>query len=118
MATVFKYREGSTDPISITLYNGTTPADITGYGSVSFFLRSTDNSVQSEASTTDSGITVTTASAGAIVLHPNLLTSALLFSKVAYLGYVIVVDGTGKRSDFPGGDGFVFKMYERFTGDG
>lgn len=118
MTTEFKYREGTTEPIDITLYDGTTAANITGYTSVSLFLKSLDGASQSEASTADSGITVTSASAGTIKLHPSLLTSALLYSKEAYTGYIIVVDGSSKRSSFPSDGEFVFKMLERYSGDG
>lgn len=118
MTTEFKYREGTTEPIDITLYDGATAANITGYTKVSLFLRSLDSAVQSEASTTDNGITVTSAAAGTIKLHPSLLTTALLYSKEAYLGYIIVEDGSSKRSPFPSDGEFVFKMLERYSGDG
>jgi hypothetical protein len=114
----YNYREGTTEPITMTLYDGATAADISGYSSVSLFLRSTDNSVQSEATTANGGITVTTAASGVIALNPSLLTTALLYSKQGYYGYVIVVDGTGKRSSFPSNEDFVFRMLERYSGDG
>jgi len=118
MTTTFSFREGTTEPITITLYDGATAANITGYSSVSLFLRSLDGVVQSEASTADSGIVVTTAASGIITLDPTKLTTALLFSKELYYGYIIVVDGTSKRSSFPSDGEFVFKMRERYSGDG
>lgn len=118
MTTKFDYREGSTEPITITLKDGTSGANITGYSSVSIFLRSSDGLVQSEASTADSGITVTTAASGIITLDPSKLTTPLLYSKGAYVGYVIVVDGTSKRSSFPSNEEFEIRMRERFSGDG
>lgn len=118
MTEKYSYREGSTEPITINLKDGTTAANITGYASVSLFLRSADGLAQSEASTADSGITVTTAASGTIALNPSLLTSALLFSKVSYFGYVIVVDGSSKRTSFPSDDEFEIVMRERFSGDG
>lgn len=118
MTTDFDYRQGTTEPIAITLYDGTTAANITGYQSISIFFRSVDGTAESEASTADSGITVTTAASGLIVLHPALLTNALLFSKGHYFGYIVVVDGNGKRSTFPSNGYFKFVMLERFTGDG
>lgn len=116
--TTFNFREGTTEPIAITLYDGATPAVLTGYQSISIFLRSLDSAVQSEASTADNGITVTTAASGLIALHPALLTTALLFSKERYVGYIIVVDASLKRSSFPSDGEFVFKMLERYSGDG
>lgn len=118
MAAIYYYREGDTEPITITLMDGANSASITGYSSVSIFLRSSDGSAQSEASTADSGITVTTAASGIITLDPSKLTTPLLYSKGAYVGYVIVVDGTGKRSSFPSNEEFEIRMRERFSGDG
>lgn len=116
--TTFFYREGTTEPIDITLKDGSSAADITGYTSIGLFLRSGDGSHESEASSTDNGITVTSASAGTIQLHPSLLTSALLYSEKEYRGYIIVVDGSSKRSSFPSDGEFVIKMLERYAGDG
>lgn len=118
MSTVFKYREGTTEPIDITLKDGDSAANITGYTSVALFLRSADGAAESEASTADSGITVTSASAGTIKLHPSLLSAALTYAKRVYYGYIIVVDSSSKRSSFPSNDNFEFRMLERFTGDG
>lgn len=112
------YRQGTTEPITIYLKDGSTAANITGYSSVSIFLRSADGAVESEASTADSGVTVTTAASGEIALHPALLTAALLFSKERYFGYIVVVDGSSKRTTFPSNDQLEFIMLERFTGDG
>lgn len=116
--TTYSYREGSTEPISITLKEGDTAANITGYTSISIFFKSEDGAVQSETSTADSGITVTSASTGAIVLHPDKLTTALAYAKRHYHGYIIVVDASSKRSPFPSDGEFTFVMLERFSGDG
>lgn len=118
MSTTFYFREGTTEPVTITLYDGTTAANITGYTSVSIFLKSADGATQSEASTADSGIVVTTAASGIITLHPSLLTTALLFSKEYYTGYIIVVDTSSKRSSFPSDGNFIFRILERYSGDG
>lgn len=118
MTIKYSFRQGRTEPVTINLKDGTSAANITGYSSVSIFLRSADGAVESEASTADSGITVTTAASGEIALHPALLTNALLFSKERYFGYIVVVDGSSKRTDFPSNDQLEFIMLERFTGDG
>lgn len=118
MTVKYYFREGTTEPITIFLKDGTSAANITGNASVSIFLRSSDGATQSEASTADNGITVTTAASGEIALHPALLTTALLFSKERYYGYIIVVDGTSKRTSFPSNDQLEFIMLERFSGDG
>lgn len=118
MTVKYYYREGDTEPIDINLLDGTTAANITGYTKVSLFLRSEDGGVESEAHTTNSGITVTTASTGAIQLHPSLLTTALLFTESRYFGYIGVWDANGKKSSFPNGDEFEFIMKEKFAGDG
>lgn len=118
MTTTFSYREGTTEPIAMTLMDGTSGAVLTGYTSISIFLRSEDSAVQSEASTADSGITVTTAASGIIALNPALLTTALTFAKRRYSGYVIVVDGNSKRSSFPSNGEFLFNVLERYSGDG
>lgn len=118
MTTTYYYREGTTEPLTITLYDGATAANITGYSSVSLFLKSADGAAQSEASTADSGIVVTTAASGIITLDPSKLTTALLHSKEVYYGYVIVVDGTSKRTAFPNGKEFTIVVTERYSGDG
>ena len=113
----YYYREGTTETITITLYDGASPANISGYSSVSLFLRSGDGSAQSEAVNSNGGITITTAASGIIALNPSLLTTPLLYSKEVYYGYVIVVDGTSKRSSFPSNEEFAIKMLERYSGD-
>ena len=113
----FTYREGTTEPITITLYDNDVAADITDYDSVSIFLRSYDKSEQSEASTEDDGITVTTPASGIITLDPTKLTKALKYSKGAYLGYIIVIDTEGLRTSFPSNGEFIVEMLERFSGD-
>lgn len=118
MTATYYYREGDTEPIDITLMDGANSASITGYSSVSVFFRSSDGSAQSEVSTADSGVTVTTPSSGLISLDPTKFTTPLAYSKGAYSGYVIVVDGTGKRSSFPSNEEFEIRMRERFSGDG
>lgn len=118
MTIKYYFRQGTTEPITMTLKDGTSAANITGYSSVSIFLRSADGAVESEASTADSGITVTTAASGIIALNPALLTNALLFSKERYFGYIVVVDGSSKRTTFPSNDQLEFIMLERFSGDG
>ena len=118
MTTRFYYREGTTEPITITLYDGADAANITGYASVSLFLRSADGTAQSEASTADGGIVVTTAASGIITLDPTKLTAALTHAKEVYYGYVIVVDGTAKRTAFPSGKEFTIIVTERYSGDG
>ena len=116
--TVFTFREGTTEPITITLKNNDLAADITGNTKVSIFLRSADMLVQSEASTLDSGIVVTTPSSGIITFHPPKLTTALVYSKGSYYGYIIVEDSTSKRTSFPSDGEFVIEMLERYSGDG
>lgn len=118
MTSLFDFREGDTEPKGMTLLDNGVGANITGYTSVSIFLKSSDGLVESEASTANGGITVTTAALGVIALHPALLTVALVFSKQYYFGYVTVVDGNGKRSTFPQGKPFMFRMFQRFPGDG
>jgi hypothetical protein len=116
--TTFTYREGTTEPITITLYNNDVAADISGYTKVSIFLRSADGGTQSEAATTDNGVVVTTAASGVITFHPSKLTTALVYSKGAYYGYIIVEDSASKRTSFPSNGNFVFEMLERYSGDG
>jgi hypothetical protein len=113
----YEYREGDTDPIEITLMDGDSAAVITGYASVSVFLRSQDGQKQSEASTSNSGVVVVTAASGAVKIDPALLSSALLYSKKRYYGYFVVVDGDGNRSSFPNDEEFAIVMKERFSGD-
>jgi hypothetical protein len=109
------FREGTTEPVNITLMDGSSAANITGYGSVSIFLRSEDGATQVEK-TTPTDVAVVSASGGTITV--TFGASDLLFSKVQYRGYIIVVDGTGKRTSFPSNGEIVFKMRERFSGDG
>lgn len=111
----FNFREGTTEPVNITIYNGTTAANITGYSAVWIFLRSQDGATQVEKSTSD-GVAVVSASAGTITV--TFGASDLLYSKGAYRGYIIVIDGSSKRSSFPSNGEIVFKMRERFSGDG
>ena len=114
MTTVFNYRQGTTEPVNVTLMDGTSAANITGYGSVAIYLRSKDGSVSVEKNTSD-GISVVSASAGTLTI--TFGASDLLYSKELYKGYIVVVDGTGKRSSFPSDGEFVFKMLERFSND-
>lgn len=115
---IFYFREGNTEPVDITLYDGTSAANITGYTSVAIFLRSEDGSVQVEGVTPSSGVAVVSASAGTIQFVPAAATAALTFSKVSYSGYVLVIDASGRRTTFPSDGEFVFRMLERYTGDG
>jgi hypothetical protein len=111
----YQFREGDTDPIDITLYNGTTAAVITGYTSVAIFLRSEDGAAEVEGVTPASGVTVVDAAAGTIRFHPSAATGTMTYAKNRYFGYVLVIDGTGKRATFPT---FMIQMLERFAGDG
>lgn len=113
ITNTFYYREGTTEPITITLKDGTSAADITGYASVTIFLRSQDGATQTEAA-----LTVTTADSGIVSLDPGDLTTPLVFSDGAYFGYIIVVDGSADRTSFPSNGEFLFSMLERYSGDG
>jgi len=115
---VFTYREGTTEPVDIVLYNNDVVADITGYTKISIFLRSADGLTQSEAATTDSGITIILANAGQIRLDPTKLTTALTYAKGSYFGYIIVEDSVTKRTSFPSNGNFTIQMLERYSGDG
>lgn len=114
MTTTFQFRQGTTEPVNITLMDGTSAANITGYGSVAIFLRSKDGAASVEKSTSG-GISVVSASAGTITVTFD--AGDLLYSKDYYTGYILVVDGTGKRTYFPSNGEFVFKMLERFSND-
>jgi len=115
MAITKYYRQGTTDPVSITLYSRGSPADITGYASVALFLTSRDGLSLVEKATGGDGITVTDADAGAISVRFG--ESDLLYSKVSYSGYVLVVDGQGNRAAFPEGEEFIFVMRPRYSND-
>lgn len=111
-----KFRQGTTDPLEITLLDSDgAAANITGYGSITIFLRSADGLVEVEK-TTPTDVTCATPSSGVVSI--NFGASDLLFSKASYNGYVIVVDGSGKRSSFPDDGEFVIDMLERYSGDG
>jgi hypothetical protein len=110
-----EYREGDTDPVAITLMDGEDPADITGYASVSLFLRSKDKQEQVEKATGGNGITVVDADAGEITV--TFEEDELAFAKSRYEGYFIVVDGSGNRSSFPNDEEIAFVMRERLSGD-
>lgn len=114
MTTTFRFRQGTTEPVNITLMDGSSAANITGYTSVALFLRSKDDSLLVEKSTSD-GINVTSASAGTLTV--TFGATDLLYSKDYYTGYILVVDGTGKRTSFPSNGEFIFKMLERFAND-
>lgn len=107
---ILHFREGTTEPVNITLYDGTTAANITGYGSVTIFLKADDGTeVEKTAAVVDAAAGTITVTFGA---------TDLLYSKTLYRGYVIVVDGAGKRTSFPSNGEIIFKMRERFSGDG
>ena len=110
-----KFRQGTTDPLEITLMDGDSVANLTGYASITIFLRSADGLAEVEK-TTPTDVTCATPSSGVVSI--NFGASDLLFSKASYNGYVIVVDGSGKRSSFPDDGEFTIDMLERFTGDG
>lgn len=113
--TIFEIREGTTEPITVTLYDGTTAANITGYSSVALFLRAEDGTTISKTDGVGGGITVTTAASG--LLAVSFGETDLLYSKRNYSGYIIVEDGTGKRSAFPSDSEFIFNVRERFSND-
>jgi hypothetical protein len=110
-----KFRQGTTDPLEITLMDGDSVANLTGYASITIFLRSADGLVEVEK-TTPTDVTCATPSSG--VVSVNFAVADLLFSKGSYHGYVIVVDGSAKRSSFPDDGDFVIDMLERYSGDG
>lgn len=112
---IYQFREGTTEPVNITLMDGTSAANITGYGSVSIFLKAETDGTQVEK-TTPTDVTVVSAAAGTITV--TFGATDLLYSKVQYRGYIIVVDGSGKRTSFPSDGEIVFRMRERFSGDG
>lgn len=115
MAITKHYRQGTTDPVTITLYSRGSPADITGYTSVAFFLTSRDGQALVEKATGGDGITVTDADAGAISVQ--FAEADLLYSKISYSGYVLVVDGQGNRAAFPEDEEFLFVMRPRYSND-
>ena len=114
MATKY-YREGTTDPVNIILKSDGSPAVITGYTSVSIFLKSLDGVATVEKATGGSGITVNDDTAGDIDVQ--FAEDDLLYSKSRYSGYVIVVDGSGNRASFPEDEEFVFIMRPRYSHD-
>lgn len=109
------YREGTTDPVNIILYDNGSPAVITGYTSVAIFLISADEAATVEKATGGSGITVNDDTAGDISV--TFGENDLLYAKSFYKGYVIVVDGSGNRSAFPENGEFVFQMRPRYSHD-
>jgi len=50
-------------------------------------------------------------------LHPAELSTPLEFSKEYYTGYIVIEDSSGLRSSFPSSSEFIFRMFERFSGD-
>lgn len=116
MTTQFQIREDTTEPINITLKSNGSAADISGYSSVSIFLRSVDNpTVGVEHDTVDGNVVIVSAAAGTITVQFD--ENDLLNSMSPYSGYILVVDGTGNRSTFPEGDEFLFIVGERYTDD-
>lgn len=115
MAITKHYREGTTDPVSITLYSNGSAANITGYTSVAIFLKSHDGEVSVEKATGGSGITVSDAAAGEISVQFD--EDDLLYAKRSYRGYVLVVDGSNNRSSFPENEEFSFLMRPRYSND-
>lgn len=116
MTEKYYMREGTTEPITVTLKDGTTGANITGYSAVSVWLRSADGTVVS-GTTAGGGVSVTTAGSGILAINPGSLSTPLLYSKNVYYGYFTVTDGTGKLSKFPNGEEFQIVMKEKYTGD-
>lgn len=117
MKTSYDLREGTTEPITVTLMDGTTAASITGYASVALYLRSADDAVVVTGTTAGGGVSVTTAASGIVAINPASLSTTLLYSKGYYKGYFVVTDGTGKLSKFPNGAEFEIHMREKYTGD-
>lgn len=115
MAITKHYREGTTDPVSITLYSNGAAAAITGYTSVAIFLKSNDGEALVEKATGGSGITVTDAANG--VISVQFAEDDLLYAKRSYRGYALVIDGSGNRAPFPEGEEFVFVMHPRYSND-
>lgn len=109
------HRQGSTDPVAITLYSRGSPADITGYTSVALFLTSKDGAAVVEKATGGSGITVTDADVGEISVQ--FAEGDLLYAKEHYTGYVLVVDGSGNRAAFPENEEFYFVIRPRYSND-
>lgn len=109
------HREGTTEPVSITLHSNNAAADITGYTSVAIFLKSRDGLALVEKATGGSGITVTDAENGAISVE--FVEDDLLYAKRHYSGYVLVVDGSGNRSSFPENEDFLFMIQPRYSND-
>lgn len=109
MQTVFDIREGTTKPIVISLYDGDSPAVITGYSSVTLYLKAGDGTTVTKTPT------VVTAATGSLTV--SFAATDLLFSKVQYSGYIVVVDGAGKRTPFPSNGEFLFTMHPRYSND-
>ena len=109
------FREGTTDPKNMILHSDGAAADITGYTSVSVFLKSNDGTALVEKTTGGGGVTVNDASAGDISVQ--FAEGDLLYSKRKYSGYALVVDGSGNRTSFPGDKEFQFVMQPRFSND-
>ena len=112
--SVKHYREGTTDPVNITLYSRGSLADITGYTSVAIFLKSADGATVVEKAT-GNGITVNDAAAGDISVQFD--EGDLLYANGGYNGYVLVVDGSGNRASFPEDGEFTFVMHPRYSND-
>lgn len=109
------FREGTTDPVNIILYDNGSAANIAGYTSVALFLKSADELTTVEKATGGSGITVNNAAAGDIDVQFD--EGDLLYADGSYSGYIIVVDGSGNRSSFPEAEDFVFVMRPRYSND-
>jgi len=109
-------RQGDTEAINFTLYSNGSAANITGYTSAAMYLVSRQDSSTAVSFTTAGGtFTVGTAASGACSISPS--ATSFLNAKSPYRGYVIVIDGTGKRSSFPEDGEIVFNVLERLSND-
>lgn len=106
-------RQGDTEPVNFTLKSNSAAADLTGYSSVTMYLVGSDGTALSFTTGTD--LTVETAASGACSISPGV--TSFLSAKSPYKGYVIVVDGSAKRSSFPENGLIIFNVLSRLSND-
>lgn len=110
----YTIREGDTEAVNFTLYSAGSGANITGYTSVTMYLVGRDGTELSFG-TVAGDLTVETASGGACSISPA--EDDFLAAKSVYKGYVVVVDGSGKRSSFPEDGWLNFVVLSRVSND-
>jgi hypothetical protein len=110
MSHQWTVREGATQPIVFTLYDGDSLYDLSGIQSLEIRLVPKTGGSTIAFTTANAELAITDAADGEATFYPAVDT--LSFSDISYHVYFWVTDANGYKISFPSADDFPLRMIQ------